>query len=50
MKLYKIKVCGVWSENLYMRYKSEYTGSGYATQDLFTFVRDGMVQDVQEIK
>ena len=49
MKLYRIKVFGVWCDELYIKYDSGNTGKGWATQDLATFARDGIVQEVEEV-
>ena len=45
-KPYKIKVAGVWCEEIYIRWESGDVGKGYATLDLHTFARDGIVQEV----
>lgn len=48
-KHYKIKVAGIWCEETFIRWESGDVGKGYATLDLLTFARDGIVQEVEEI-
>lgn len=49
MKYYRIKVAGIWGDEVYAEYESDELGKGYATLDLFTFAREGIVQEVQEV-
>lgn len=47
MKYYRIKVCGLWAEGVFIKYSSEEVGEGYATPDLFTFAHKSMAQEVE---
>lgn len=49
MKYYRIKVAGIWCDEVYAEYESAELGKGYATLDLFTFARKGIVQEVKEV-